>query len=133
MQICLRLISGPVLVTALAAGLAAPAMAQDRDGKFFKQVEGTWTGPGEVVAGKYKGTRFTCNFTGATPKKATGMSLDGACRVGVFTQKMSAKVERKGKHYRGVFMDGSAGAGLDIVSGTIDGERVVFGLNRDKL
>jgi hypothetical protein len=125
------LLPGLTLLAALLTGL--PATAQDRDGKFFKQVEGTWVGPGEVVAGKYKGTKFTCNFTGTTPKKSTGMMLDGACRVGVFTQKMSAKVERQGKGYRGVFMDGGKGDGLDIVSGRIDGQRVVFGLNRKQL
>lgn len=113
--------------------MALPVQAQDRDGKFFKQVEGSWTGPGEIVAGKYKGTKFTCNFQGATPKKKTGMSLDGSCRVGVFTQKMSALVERHGKHYKGKFMDGADGAGLDIISGSVDGERVVFALNRERL
>jgi hypothetical protein len=129
----------PLRLVALAAFLAAggagagSALALDRDGKFFKQVEGTWVGPGEIVAGKYKGTKFTCNFTGATPGDAAGMHLDGACRVGVFTQKMSARVERKGRHYRGTFMDGSEGAGLDIVSGNVDGERVVFALNRKEL
>lgn len=116
-----------------SAGLPGEVNASDRDGKFFKQVEGSWVGPGEIVAGKYKGTRFTCNFTGATPERVAGMSLDGTCRVGVFTQKMSASVERKGRGYKGIFMDGSEGAGLDIVSGSIDGERVVFGLNRNQL
>ena len=32
-----------------------------------RSVEGEWAGPGEIVAGKYKGTKFTCNFTGSTP------------------------------------------------------------------
>ena len=65
----LRYLSGFSVLAALAAGLAMPAQAQDRDGKFFKQVEGSWTGPGEIVAGKYKGTKFSCSFQGATPKK----------------------------------------------------------------
>lgn len=127
------ILSSLSVLAVLSAVAAGPADAKDRDHKFFQQVQGSWTGPGEVVAGKYKGTKFTCNFKGATPELKAGMSLDGACRVGVFTQKMSAIVERKGKHYKGKFMDGANGAGLDIVSGTVDGQRVVFGLNRERL
>lgn len=124
------------LALALLFTASAPqgkAQALDRDGRFFKQVEGSWTGPGEVVAGKYKGTKFTCNFTGASPSDVPGMQLDGSCRVGLFTQKMSASVQRKGRHYKGTFMDGAGGDGLDIVSGKVDGERVIFGLNRAEL
>lgn len=116
----------------LTAGLmAAPAQADDA--KFFKQVEGTWVGPGEVVAGKYKGTRFTCSLKGLAADRSAGMVLDGSCRVGMFTQKMSARVERRGRSYKGKFLDGAEGNGLDIVSGTIDGQRVVFALNRNQL
>jgi hypothetical protein len=112
---------------------AGTADANERDKKFFEQVEGEWVGPGEIVAGKYKGTKFTCTFTGSTPEKTVGMTLDGSCRVGVFTQKMSATVERKGNGYRGTFMDGALGKGLDVVSGNVDGRRVVLGLNRSAL
>lgn len=126
-------------VVALSTAITAPAiypstaLALDRDGRFFKQVEGAWSGPGEIVAGKYKGTKFTCNFKGATPNGKVGMSLDGSCRVGVFTQRMSANVVRKGRSYRGKFMDGAAGEGLDITSGNVDGSRVVFSINRKQL
>ncbi len=116
-----------------AAALPATALALDRDSKFFKQVEGSWSGPGEIVAGKYKGTKFTCNFTGATPDGEVGMSLDGSCRVGMFTQRMSASVVREGRAYRGKFLDGAAGEGLDIISGNVDGTRVVFAINRNQL
>lgn len=113
---------------------AEPAKAPERDKKFFKSVEGEWVGPGEIVAGKYKGTKFTCSFTGSTPDGKVGMSLDGGCRVGVFTQKMSATIEQKGRSYRGTFLDGSAGKGLDIVSGNVvDGRKVVLSLNRNQL
>ncbi len=120
-------------IMASSASVLPAAGSAERDGRFFKQVEGTWSGPGEIVAGKYKGTKFTCNFIGATPKGKVGMSLDGTCRVGMFTQKMSATVERKGRGYRGVFMDGAVGEGLDITSGNVDGKRVVFSINRRKL
>ncbi len=60
------------------------------------------------------------------------MSLDGTCRVGLFTQRMSATVERKGNGYRGTFMDGAAGKGLDIVSGKVAGSKVVVGINRSE-
>lgn len=123
----------PLAAVWTTVAFAGAANANERDKKFFQQVEGEWVGPGEIVAGKYKGTKFTCTFTGSTPEKAVGMTLDGSCRVGVFTQKMSATVERKGNDYRGAFMDGASGKGLDVVSGNVDGRRVVLGLNRSAL
>jgi len=123
----------PLVAASATVGLTEAANANERDKKFFEQVEGEWVGPGEIVAGKYKGTKFTCSFTGSTPEVKVGMTLDGACRVGVFTQKMSATVERKGNGYRGTFMDGAAGKGLDVVSGNVDGRRVVLALNRAAL
>ena len=126
----------PVMAASLSGQAhAEQARSPERDKKFFKSVEGEWVGPGEIVAGKYKGTKFTCNFTGTTPDGKVGMSLDGGCRVGVFTQKMSATVEQGGRSgYRGTFMDGSEGKGLDIVSGNVvDGRKVILSLNRNQL
>lgn len=118
----------------LAAMLCAqPAVAADRDETFFRSVRGEWVGPGEIVAGKYKGTKFTCTLTGVTPNGKVGMTLDGSCRVGVFTQRMSASIERRGRGYRGTFLDGAAGQGLDIVGGSVTGSRVVMSLNRNEL
>lgn len=115
------------------AGAASPAAAADTDERFFRNVEGQWTGPGEIVAGKYKGTKFTCTLAGSTPEKDIGMTLDGACRVGVFSQPMKASVTRKGGAYVGAFNDGAAGKGLDVTSGTVSADRVVFALNRKQL
>jgi hypothetical protein len=126
----------PVLAAGTAtAGFAGSAQAAERDRKFFQSVEGDWSGPGEIVAGKYKGTKFNCTFNGSTPAKKLGMTLDGACRVGIFTQKMSATIEHKGaKGYKGTFMDGAEGKGLDIVSGNVvDGGKVVLAINRNQL
>lgn len=127
----------PALMTiaTVSAICAGPALANEPDKQFFKSVEGNWAGPGEIVAGKYKGTKFSCTFTGSTPEKALGMTLDGGCRVGVFTQKMTASVEnRGGAGYRGTFQDGAAGKGLDIVSGNVvDGQKVVLAINRKQL
>lgn len=124
------------LGVAIAAAAATPdeATASEKDKRFFSTVEGEWSGPGEIVAGKYKGTRFTCNFKGATPNGKVGMSLDGGCRVGLFTQKMSARVEHAGrKGYRGSFMDGSKGEGLDVIGGNVNGRKVTLTLNRNQL
>jgi hypothetical protein len=122
-----------VAIAALPA-LAGAVHASEKDKRFFRSVEGEWSGPGEIVAGKYKGTRFTCNFKGATPDGKVGMSLDGGCRVGLFTQKMSATVEHGGrKGYRGTFMDGSRGEGLDVVGGNVSGRKVTLTLNRNQL
>ncbi|WP_343314156.1 hypothetical protein AAIB41_03150 [Brucella sp. BE17] len=113
----------------------APALAADvnKDKQFFQTIEGKWSGPGEIVAGKYKGTKFVCNLAGTTPDKAVGMTLDGTCRVGVFSQAMKATVTRVGSGYSGAFNDGSKGKGLDVTSGTISGNKMVFGLNRKQL
>lgn len=113
---------------------SAGAFASDPDKAFFDQAEGNWSGPGEIIAGKYKGTKFICNFIGSTPGKKAGMTLDGSCRVGVFNQKMKATVERLGNGYKGKFLDGAAGEGMDIVSGNVvGGNKAVFGINRKKL
>jgi hypothetical protein len=128
-------ISAILAASAATAGLAGPANGGERDREFFDSVEGDWSGPGEIVAGKYKGTKFNCTLNGSTPAAKLGMTLDGACRVGVFTQKMSATIEHKaGKGYRGTFMDGAEGKGLDIVSGNVvDASKVVLAIHRNQL
>ncbi|QPC87948.1 hypothetical protein GA830_15220 [Mesorhizobium sp. NBSH29] len=118
---------------ALSAPVTSAIAADESDKTFFHSVEGEWAGPGEIIAGKYKGTKFNCTFTGATPAAKAGMSLDGACRVGVFTQKMSASIERAGRTYKGKFMDGAAGKGLDVIAGNVDGDKVILSLNRAQL
>ena len=124
-----------ILASCTLAALSQPSIANERDKPFFQRAAGVWTGPGEIIAGKYKGTKFTCSFTGSSPEAKVGMTLDGACRVGVFTQPMSATVEQKGRNgYKGTFMGGSAGTGLDIVSGSVvDARKVVFNINRNQL
>ena len=117
-----------------ATAFAAPAHAGSRDKAFFQQVTGSWQGRGEIVAGKYKGTKFSCDLTGDTaPAKGAGIHLDGFCRVGVFKQPMSALITRAGNGYAGKFLDGAAGKGLDITSGQVSGNKVVVGINRQKL
>lgn len=128
----LRTASLPLALSALAFQ-ALPSAAADRDVQFFQGVRGEWVGPGEIVAGKYKGTKFTCTLTGATPAGKVGMALEGNCRVGLFSQKMSAQIERRGKSYKGTFLDGAAGDGLDIVAGSVTDSKVVMTLNRKQL
>ncbi|MGJ8570722.1 MAG: hypothetical protein ACSHXI_08485 [Hoeflea sp.] len=124
----------PLCLAALALSSASPSQARDKDTVFFESVAGDWKGPGEIVAGKYKGTKFVCNLSGdAVQGKAAGISLDGHCRVGVFNQKMSALITRKGSTYTGRFLDGSAGDGLDIVSGKVTRDRAIMGINRKTL
>jgi len=132
MKNLLRLALAPVVLVA-AAPASAGSVEQDR--AFFRNVAGEWVGPGEIVAGKFKGTKFVCTFTGSTPDTQIGMTLDGGCRVGMFTQKMTATVERAGgKGYRGRFQDGSEGKGLDVVAGNVVGaKKMVLTLNRNQL
>ena len=133
----MKFLSLSAVLTTLVCALplaSGAASANEPDKIFFKSVEGNWAGPGEIVAGKYKGTKFSCTFTGSTPTTLMGMTLDGGCRVGVFTQKMSASVENRGGAYVGTFMDGASGKGLDIVSGNVvDVNKVVLAINRKQL
>jgi uncharacterized protein (DUF2147 family) len=121
-----------VSLAILALSAALPAFASE-DAAFFKSVEGKWQGPGEIVAGKYKGTKFVCTLDGTAPGGKTGISMDGTCRVGVFAQEMSAKILKSKGNYSGAFLDGAAGKGLDILSGNVSGDRVTMSLNRNKL
>ena len=120
------------LLAATALAAPVPAFAIE-DAAFFKSVEGKWQGPGEIVAGKYKGTKFVCTLDGTSPGGQTGISMDGSCRVGVFAQEMSAKILQTNGNYTGAFLDGAEGKGLDILSGRVSGDRVTMSLNRKKL
>ncbi|HEV7416060.1 hypothetical protein [Tianweitania sediminis] len=128
-----RALASAVALLAALMSAASPVMAAEDDKTFFEGVQGSWAGAGEVVAGKYKGTKFNCHFKGSSHAEKTGMALDGGCRVGVFMQNMSASFEKKGKSYSGTFLDGAAGKGLDVISGSVDGKKAVFGLNRSQL
>ena len=119
-----------VLGLLIAGMMVSSAFASER--VYFKSVQGQWSGSGKIVAGKYKNTRFTCNFTGNVPK-GVGMDISGKCRVGLFTQPMSARITKRGSSYRGTFLDGAKGKGLDIVSGRLRSNRLVVGINRKQL
>lgn len=129
------LLGGLAVLTIAASPATAPsAEAAPRDKAFFQSVAGIWKGPGEIVAGKYKGTKFNCSLTGtAAPGGEVGIKLDGTCRVGVFQQPMSAVITQNGRGYTGKFLDGAEGKGLDIVSGSVNGDKVVMGINRKQL
>jgi len=129
----LRSVAVSAFAIATAASAVEPASASERETRFFRQIEGKWRGPGEIVAGKYKGTKFTCEFSGLTPDNKLGMTLDGGCRVGVFSQKMNATVKRKGRSYTGHFLDGAGGEGLDVIAGSVTPNRAVLTLKRNQL
>jgi hypothetical protein len=130
-----------LFVCGLAAAALSPvadvtsnASAATRDKAFFDSIAGTWKGPGEIVAGKYKGTKFTCNLVGSpADDAAAGIKLDGTCRVGVFKQPMTAVITQSGSTYKGKFLDGAEGKGLDVISGAVSQDTVVVGINRAKL
>ncbi|MFZ1814134.1 MAG: hypothetical protein WBO55_02210 [Rhizobiaceae bacterium] len=121
------------MVAAVLSFVFAANLAQAGEVQFYRSIAGKWTGPGEIVAGKYKGTKFTCNFNGITPNSRTGMSIDGYCRVGVFNQPMKASFERRGNGYSGQFLDGEAGEGMDVVGGRFLGSKVVVDIKRKDL
>ena len=121
------------LITALLFAIAACGTARASDTAFFNAVEGKWSGPGEIVAGKYKGTKFTCVFSGVNPAASAGMKIDGYCRVGVFSQPMNAIIEKASGSYRGKFLDGEAGEGMDITGGRYCRNKLVVNIKRRDL
>lgn len=123
-----------VAVSVATVAIAPQADAGSRDQAFFESAAGVWKGPGEIVAGKYKGTKFTCNLVGEPSTEGeSGLKLDGTCRVGVFKQPMNAVITQTSKGYTGKFLDGAEGKGLDVVSGAVSGDKIVLGINRAKL
>lgn len=124
---------GVALASLAAVAIVQPVEAASRDKAFFKGVAGTWKGPGQIVAGKYKGTKFVCNLSGTPPQDGMGITLEGSCRVGVFKQPMKAVITASRGTYTGKFLDGAGGKGLDIVSGNVTGSKIVVGINRAKL
>lgn len=129
----ISILSGLAVACTVALPLSS-AVAAQKDREFFESVSGVWSGPGEIVAGKYKGTKFSCDLTGEPVQgNDTGIKLGGTCRVGVFSQPMNAVISMKGGTYTGQFLDGADGKGLDIVSGEVNGNKAVMGINRAKL
>ena len=128
-----KLFSAFVGLTLASSAMFHASYAADTDVDFFRSIEGSWSGPGEVIAGKYKGTKFTCTFAGSSEISQVGMTLDGNCRVGVFSQPMKATVLRGPTGFSGEFNDGSKGDGLDVISGKVGNDHMVFGLNRKQL
>lgn len=103
------------------------------DKVFFKNIQGEWSGPGEIVAGKYKGTKFVCTFGGLKPDTKTGMEIDGSCRVGVFSQPMNALIIKSSGGYVGKFLDGAKGKGMDVIGGRYTKGRLVADIKRNDL
>ena len=121
------------LALSVFATFALNASAHASDTQFFKGISGKWSGPGEIVAGKYKGTKYICTFDGTNPEKGHGMQIDGSCRVGVFAQKMSAHITKKGNTYKGAFLDGAKGDGMDVTGGRYTQNRIIVDIIRNDL
>ncbi len=121
--------------SALAALVFAAGMgtAHASDKQFFSDIKGNWKGPGEIVAGKYKGTKFVCTFDGLGTKSKSRMEVDGSCRVGVFSQPMSALIIKAGGEYAGRFLDGAKGNGMDVIGGRYTKGRLVADIRRKNL
>ncbi len=123
------------LLGALAAVtlMSSHSISAASEAEFYRGIQGRWTGPGEIVAGKYKGTKFVCDFNGLTQSAASGMEIDGNCRVGVFNQPMNASVSRTSRGISGKFLDGQAGEGMDVVGGRYSGSKLVVDVKRKDL
>lgn len=105
--------------------------------KFFGDIKGEWFGNGEIIAGKYQNTRFQCSLKGIATLK-TAMEVTGKCRVGPFSQPITAKIKQtkngeiKGEFLEGINEDG-VGNGINIISGKLKGNKLIVQLNRKKL
>ncbi|MEM9278170.1 MAG: hypothetical protein AAGA76_06325 [Pseudomonadota bacterium] len=122
-----------LLVLASFSFILSTAVSHGSDKKFFHGIQGKWVGPGEIVAGKYKGTKFVCTFGGANPETKPGMDIDGSCRVGVFSQPMSAEIVKTASGYIGAFLDGAKGDGMDVTGGRYTRDRLVVDIKRKDL
>ena len=116
---------------ALSLALSGTA-ANASDAQYFNTVSGTWSGAGTIGNGPYKNTRFTCRLAG-TNKASASMKLSGKCRVGLFSQPIEATISKRGKGYRGAFLDGAKGKGLDITSGKRRGGKMLLRIKRKAL
>lgn len=116
-----------------ASFVVSTSQAHASDKVFFKNIQGEWSGPGEIVAGKYKGTKFVCTFGGVNPDTRSGMEVDGTCRVGVFSQPMSAVIIKASGGYAGKFLDGAKGKGMDVIGGRYTKGRLVADIKRNDL
>ncbi len=132
----MRKLTGFPITTLLSLSMLATAgsnISFAGEQQFFNGIDGKWHGPGEIVAGKYKGTKFTCTLNGATAQNTIGMDVNGTCRIGVFTQPMSAKIYKSQGQYTGRFLDGEKGEGMDVTGGRFTTSRLVVGIKRKKL
>jgi len=114
--------------------IGSPSGAQEPAAYLFHAFDGQWRGGGEVIAGKYKGTRFTCALTSLSDMNQIGLSLDGQCRMGIFSQRLRAYMVRgKNGTFSGQVNEGAKGDGLDITSGRIGSDHVMVDLYRDNV
>lgn len=116
----------------LALAVSAASTPVEASSRYFKNVKGTWSGNGEIVAGKYRGTRFSCRLKGTAPARSK-MRIAGSCRIGLFSQKVAATLRKRGRGYKGTFLDGAKGNGMDITSGRLDRNRLTVAINRKEL
>jgi len=122
-----------VVVMIIFAG-SVHARDGTRERIFLQAFEGQWHGGGEIIAGKYKGTRFNCRFVGTLEHYEIGMTLSGSCRVGLFSQAIKAKVVRRSSGaFLGHFNDGAQAQGMDITAARIGADHIQFDLNRQNL
>ena len=122
-----------LIIMATISALVTASVAQASESRFYQKIQGKWSGPGEIVAGKYKGTKFVCTFDGASPDRNIGMDIDGSCRVGVFSTPMTAEIIKKAGKYIGAFLDGEKGDGMDVTGGRYTRDRLVVNIKRNNL
>jgi len=87
------------------------AGAASQEELFSGRLKGNGAAPERLLPAKYKGEKFTCTFTGVFETAETGMTLDGICRSGIFSQLMKARFVRNTDGYSGAFNEGRTGAG----------------------
>ena len=92
--------------------------ADDGSAHFSKNATGL-VGPGKV-AGKYGAHALIVPLT-VHKRQNVAIDMDGSA-VWACLRDMRATITRNGTRYKGQFLDGAKGKGLDITSGNVDGK-----------
>jgi hypothetical protein len=98
----------------LVASTVLPARADDT-AKFIQRFSGSWIGSGQILVGTT--VEFACELNGDPSEKQLTFGMSGTCRMGSLSAPIHAQLRYNAdtRQFYGQFMDGAAGAGVDLV------------------
>lgn len=100
----------------LAVAASLPALADDA-AEFMQRFSGKWVGTGQLLFTTAGSTDFACELNGDPSATQLTFGMTGRCWMGSLSAPVNATLRYNAdtNRFYGQFMDGSAGAGLDIV------------------